>query len=165
MSAATARIDRPVMDPRQKRMQTIQAVLYVLAIVLGLINGFYGSAFWIQAGEFISTIFIRLFRFIAVPIIAVSIIATLSQISRNRESGRIFKHSVFYTLLTTILAASLAAVLFEILRRPTSHSRTRRKPRPPSPASRARATLTTSRAWCPTTPSPRSCRPTCSPCF
>ena len=114
MSAATARIDRPVMDPRQKRMQTIQAVLYVLAIVLGLINGFYGSAFWIQAGEFISTIFIRLFRFIAVPIIAVSIIATLSQISRNRESGRIFKHSVFYTLLTTILAASLAAVLFEI---------------------------------------------------
>lgn len=114
MSAATARIDRPVMDPRQKRMQTIQAVLYVLAIALGLINGFYGSAFWIQAGEFISTIFIRLFRFIAVPIIAVSIIATLSQISRNRESGRIFKHSVFYTLLTTILAASLAAVLFEI---------------------------------------------------
>ena len=114
MSAATARIDHPVMDPRQKRMQTIQAVLYVLAIALGLINGFYGSAFWIQAGEFISTIFIRLFRFIAVPIIAVSIIATLSQISRNRESGRIFKHSVFYTLLTTILAASLAAVLFEI---------------------------------------------------
>ena len=102
------------MNPKEKRMQTIQAILYVVAIVLGLINGFYGSEFWIQCGEFISTIFIRLFRFIAVPIIAVSIIATLSQISKSTESGRIFRHCIFYTLLTTILAAALAACLFEL---------------------------------------------------
>lgn len=114
MTADSTQMQRPVMNPREKRMQTIQAVLYVIAIILGLINGFYGSEFWIQTGEFISTIFIRLFRFIAVPIIAVSIIATLSQISRSTESGRIFRHSVFYTLLTTILAASLAAILFEV---------------------------------------------------
>ena len=114
MTADSTQMQRPVMNPHVKRMQTIQAVLYVIAIILGLINGFYGSEFWIQTGEFISTIFIRLFRFIAVPIIAVSIIATLSQISRSTESGRIFRHSVFYTLLTTILAASLAAILFEV---------------------------------------------------
>ena len=114
MTAESPQMQRPVMNPHEKRMQTIQAVLYVIAIILGLINGFYGSEFWIQTGEFISTIFIRLFRFIAVPIIAVSIIATLSQISRSTESGRIFRHSVFYTLLTTILAASLAAILFEV---------------------------------------------------
>ena len=114
MSADSTQMNRPVMNPKEKRMQTIQAILYVVAIVLGLINGFYGSEFWIQCGEFISTIFIRLFRFIAVPIIAVSIIATLSQISRSTESGRIFRHCIFYTLLTTILAASLAACLFEL---------------------------------------------------
>lgn len=114
MSADSSQMQRPVMNPKEKRMQTIQAVLYVVAIVLGLINGFYGSEIWIQTGEFISTTFIRLFRFIAVPIIAVSIIATLSQISRSTESGRIFRHSVFYTLLTTILAATLAAILFEL---------------------------------------------------
>lgn len=114
MTADSTQMQRPVMNLHEKRMQTIQAVLYVIAIILGLINGFYGSEFWIQTGEFISTIFIRLFRFIAVPIIAVSIIATLSQISRSTESGRIFRHSVFYTLLTTILAASLAAILFEV---------------------------------------------------
>lgn len=114
MTADSTQMQRPVMNTHEKRMQTIQAVLYVIAIILGLINGFYGSEFWIQTGEFISTIFIRLFRFIAVPIIAVSIIATLSQISRSTESGRIFRHSVFYTLLTTILAASLAAILFEV---------------------------------------------------
>ena len=87
MTADSTQMQRPVMNPHEKRMQTIQAVLYVIAIILGLINGFYGSEFWIQTGEFISTIFIRLFRFIAVPIIAVSIIATLSQISRSTESG------------------------------------------------------------------------------
>lgn len=114
MSADSTQMQRPVMNPKEKRLQTIQAILYVAAIALGLINGFYGSEFWIQCGEFISTIFIRLFRFIAVPIIAVSIIATLSQISRSTESGRIFRHCIFYTLLTTILAASVAALLFEI---------------------------------------------------
>lgn len=114
MSADSTQMNRPVMNPKEKRLQTIQAILYVVAIVLGLINGFYGSEFWIQCGEFISTIFIRLFRFIAVPIIAVSIIATLSQISRSTESGRIFRHCIFYTLLTTILAAALAACLFEL---------------------------------------------------
>lgn len=114
MSADSTQMNRPVMNPKEKRMQTIQAILYVVAIVLGLINGFYGSEFWIQCGEFISTIFIRLFRFIAVPIIAVSIIATLSQISKSTESGRIFRHCIFYTLLTTILAAALAACLFEL---------------------------------------------------
>lgn len=100
------------MTPRQKRRQLILAVCYLIAIVLGIVNGLYGSAFWQAAGDFISTVFIRLFRFIAVPIIAVSIISTLAMISRSSESGRIFRHTIFYTLLTTILAAGLAAVLY-----------------------------------------------------
>lgn len=41
-----------------------------------------------------------------------SIIATLASISRSSESGRIFRHTIFYTLFTTILAATLAAVLY-----------------------------------------------------
>ncbi|MDO4938253.1 MAG: cation:dicarboxylase symporter family transporter, partial [Sutterellaceae bacterium] len=100
------------MSPAQKRRQIILAVCYLVAIVLGVINGLYGSEFWQQIGDFISTIFIRLFRFIAIPIIAVSIISTLAMISRSSESGRIFKHTLFYTLFTTILAAGLAAVLY-----------------------------------------------------
>ena len=43
MSADSTQMNRPVMNPKEKRMQTIQAILYVVAIVLGLINGFYGS--------------------------------------------------------------------------------------------------------------------------
>lgn len=103
---------RPVMTPQQKRAQILLAACYLVAIVLGLVNGLWGSQFWQTAGQFISDIFIRLFRFIAIPIIAVSIISTLATISRSKESGKIFRHTIFYTLLTTVLAASLAAVLF-----------------------------------------------------
>lgn len=111
---ATSLHARPSMTPEQKQRQMILAGCYVVAIVLGIINGLYGSAFWQETGDFISTIFIRLFRFIAIPIIAVSIISTLATISRSSESGLIFRHTVVYTLLTTILAATLAAVLYFI---------------------------------------------------
>ncbi len=103
---------RRVMTPEQKRRQIVLGACYLVAIVLGVVNGLYGSEFWQQIGDFISTVFIRLFRFIAIPIIAVSIISTLAMISRSSESGKIFKHTLFYTLFTTILAAGLAAVLY-----------------------------------------------------
>lgn len=110
--SSTNTIRRPVMTPQQKRAQILLAACYLVAIVLGLVNGLWGSQFWQTAGQFISDIFIRLFRFIAIPIIAVSIISTLATISRSKESGKIFRHTIFYTLLTTVFAASLAAVLF-----------------------------------------------------
>ena len=109
MTQATA---RPTMSPEQKRRQIILGVCYLVAIVLGTINGLYGTEFWQGIGDFISTIFIRLFRFIAIPIIAVSIISTLAMIGRSSESGKIFKHTIFWTLFTTILAATLAACLY-----------------------------------------------------
>lgn len=90
------------------------AGLYFIAIAAGIANGVWGTPFGHQAADFISTIFIRLFKFISVPIIAVSIISTLAGISRSGNSGRIFRHTIFYTLFTTILAAALAAVLFVV---------------------------------------------------
>lgn len=110
--SSTNTMRRPVMTPQQKRAQILLAACYLVAIVLGLVNGLWGSQFWQTAGQFISDIFIRLFRFIAIPIIAVSIISTLATISRSKDSGKIFRHTIFYTLFTTVLAASLAAVLF-----------------------------------------------------
>ena len=68
------------------------------------------------AAHFISTVFIRLFKFLSIPIICVSIITSLSTLSQNKEGGKIFKHTIFYTLLTTILAATLAAALYIIMR-------------------------------------------------
>ena len=90
------------------------AIFYLIAIVLGIVNGIWGSSATQSFADFIATMFIRLFKFVAIPIIAVSIISTLSSISKSRSSGRIFRHTIFYTLFTTILAATLAALLYEV---------------------------------------------------
>ena len=90
------------------------AIFYLIAIVLGIVNGIWGSSATQSFADFIATMFIRLFKFVAIPIIAVSIISTLSSISKSRSSGRIFRHTIFYTLFTTILAATLAALLYVV---------------------------------------------------
>ena len=90
------------------------AIFYLIAIVLGIVNGIWGSSATQSFADFIATMFIRLFKFVAIPIIAVSIISTLSSISKSRSSGRIFRHTIFYTLFTPILAATLAALLYEV---------------------------------------------------
>jgi len=92
----------------QKKM----AALYAIVIILGIVNGYWGCSFMHQAADIIANIFVRCFKFIAIPVIAVSIITTLGHTSRAQDSRKIFRHTIVYTLLTTLLAASLAAVLF-----------------------------------------------------
>ncbi|MBO5491478.1 MAG: dicarboxylate/amino acid:cation symporter, partial [Desulfovibrio sp.] len=61
---------------------------------------------------FIATVFTRLFQFVAVPVIALAVITTLSALGARRETGRIFAHAVVYTLTTTICAAAVALLLY-----------------------------------------------------
>ena len=105
---------RHVMTPEEKRSQITLACLYLAAMALGVANGLWGGEMLQQIAQIVSSIFIRLFKFISIPIIAVSIIATLASISQSSDSGKIFRRSIFYTLFTTILAATLAAVLFVV---------------------------------------------------
>lgn len=104
---------KPVSGVKGTRPAMVAA--YAVAIILGVMSGLWGGETIHAFADFISSIFIRLFKFISIPIIAVSIIATLASISRSSESGRIFRHTIFYTLLTTVLAAGLAAVLYVVL--------------------------------------------------
>ena len=87
-------------------------VAYFLAIALGILAGIWENHYLMIVVQFTSTVFIRLFKFLSIPIICVSIIVSLSTLSQSNESGRIFKHTIFYTLSTTILAACVAASLY-----------------------------------------------------
>ncbi len=98
-----------------KNSQRWTMFAYLVAIVLGAINGVWGSEPLLALADFVSSIFIRLFKFISAPIIAVSIIATLSQVSQSSDSGRIFGRTIFYTIFTTVLSAAVAAVLFIVI--------------------------------------------------
>ena len=97
-----------------KRKRTITAVLYVGALLLGAILGFIGNDELNLVLNFIATVFTRLFSFIAVPVIAVSLINTLARLNHGSNGGTIFSHTIFYTLLTTIVAAAVGLSLFLI---------------------------------------------------
>lgn len=98
------------------KSRAITATLYIGALIVGALIGFAGNTDINAVMDFIATVFTRLFSFIAVPIIAVSLISTLANLSKNSKGGSIFAHTIFYTLLTTILAALLGAVLFAVIK-------------------------------------------------
>ena len=100
--------------PGKKRAAT--AIFYVGAVILGILSGFSESVFLRDLMDFIATVFTRLFSFIAVPIIALALITTLAKLGKGSESGKIFVHTIFYTLLTTIISALVAATLFLTLK-------------------------------------------------
>ncbi|MDP3372195.1 MAG: dicarboxylate/amino acid:cation symporter [Candidatus Paracaedibacteraceae bacterium] len=91
------------------------AIIYLVAITLGILSGISNINALQSTGLIISDIFIKVFKCISLPIIALSIIVTLSQYSADKEMKRIWQRTLFYTLSTTILAASVAFVLYLII--------------------------------------------------
>lgn len=90
-------------------------IYWISALIIGAILGCQGIVWLNELFEFIATAFTRLFQFIAVPTIALAILTTLASLGRQKNAGRIFSHTVTYTLLTTISAASIALMLYLII--------------------------------------------------
>ena len=91
------------------------AGFFALAIICGVINGLYPSEFGMDAARFISNVFIKLFKFISVPIIGITICTTISKIGSQKSQGFLWKRTLFYTLTTTILSATVAAIMYCII--------------------------------------------------
>lgn len=105
--AAKAQID---VVARRRR-----AFYYICALLLGTVLGLLGLATINNIVDFIATAFTRMFSFLAVPVIALSLINTLSSLNRGDSGKLIFRYTIFYTILTTILAACVAAALFIVV--------------------------------------------------
>ena len=82
-----------------------QLILWIGALIIGAILGLLGLG-WLNAlMTFIATVYTRLFQFLAVPTIVLAVITTLASIGDQKDTGRIFRHALTYTLLTTVAAA------------------------------------------------------------
>lgn len=92
-----------------------RVVIWFGAMLIGAWLGSFGSQSINELFGFIATVFTRLFQFVAVPVIALAVITTLSSLGARRETGRIFAHTIIYTLATTIVAAAVALCLFIII--------------------------------------------------
>lgn len=87
-------------------------IAFTLAIALGVLNGCFQTTFGNEFAKFLTDIFVRLFKFVSVPIIGVTICLTIAQLGSSVSHKKLWQRTLTYTLSTTILAASVAAVLF-----------------------------------------------------
>ena len=81
---------------------------------MGAILGTFGFAWLDEVMNFVATVYTRLFQLLAVPTIVLAVITTFATFG-SKGSGRIFGHTLTYTLLTTFAAAAVGAVLYVLV--------------------------------------------------
>ena len=105
-----------IQDKKQgKNKQTKQLALWIGALILGAILGALGIEVLNGMMNFVATVYTRLFQLLAVPTIALAVITTLSSLGNQADTGKIFRHAIVYTLLTTIAAAAVGLVFYNIV--------------------------------------------------
>lgn len=90
-----------------------QVFVWIGALLVGALLGYLGIGWLNELFDFVATVYTRLFQFVAVPTIALAVITTLSTLSR--DSGSIFRRTLFYTLFTTMASALVGLVLFLVI--------------------------------------------------
>lgn len=89
--------------------------IYSFAIILAIFSGMMEIAFLESAGEIVADIFTKIFKTLSVPIISLSIISTLAKQESSWTSKIMWQRVVFYTLTTTLIAASVSAILYYLI--------------------------------------------------
>lgn len=89
--------------------------LYTMMILLGVLCGMSDIAFLKSFGFFIADVFIRIFKCISLPIIALSIIVTLSNYRSDGVMRTVWRRTMYYTLGTTFVAAGISCILYILI--------------------------------------------------
>lgn len=91
-----------------------QVTIWIGALVVGAVLGVLGIAWLDDVMNFVATVYTRLFQLLAVPTIVLAVITTFATFG-SKGSGRIFGHTLIYTLLTTFAAAAVGALLYVVI--------------------------------------------------
>lgn len=102
-------------DARKKKLYN-SSIAYIAMIALGIFSGLSDIILLQDLGLLISDIFIKIFKCISLPIIALSIIVTLAGYISQGSAKQIWHRTIFYTLSTTIVAAAVSCVLYLIIK-------------------------------------------------
>ena len=91
-----------------------KTLLWIAALVAGALLGVLGFDWLNTTMDFIATVYTRLFQLLAVPTIVLAVITTFATFG-SKGSGKIFGHTLLYTLLTTFAAATVGAILYVLI--------------------------------------------------
>ncbi|MFY7697316.1 MAG: dicarboxylate/amino acid:cation symporter [Legionella sp.] len=100
---------------RIKNIVLRKSVLYTIMVICGLVSGFSDSQLLHAIGLFVADLFIKIFKCISLPIIALSIIVTLSGYSFDGSMRSVWRRTMTYTLGTTVVAAAISCLLYLII--------------------------------------------------
>ena len=89
--------------------------LWLGVLVVGTVLGMLGVGWIDSVTNFVATIYTRLFQFVAIPTIALAVTTTLARFGTQKDTGRIFRHTLTYTLLTTVAAAAVGMLLYRFI--------------------------------------------------
>lgn len=90
-------------------------LVWIGALIVGAILGLLQTGWLDDVMNFVATIYVRLFQLLAVPTIVLAVATTLTSLGKGQEAGRIFRHTISYTLLTTIVAAAVGLILYVVI--------------------------------------------------
>jgi Na+/H+-dicarboxylate symporter len=88
-----------------------RTLIWIGALVAGAVLGLLGIEWLNATADFVAAVYTRLFQLLAVPTIVLAVITTFATFG-SKGSGRIFGHTIVYTLLTTFAAAAVGALLY-----------------------------------------------------
>lgn len=91
-----------------------RTLIWIGALVVGALLGLLGLNWLDAVMNLVATVYTRLFQLLAVPTIVLAVITTFATFGA-KGSKRIFGHTLTYTLLTTIAAAAVGAVLYLLI--------------------------------------------------
>ncbi|MBR7131404.1 MAG: dicarboxylate/amino acid:cation symporter [Lentisphaeria bacterium] len=107
---------------RKNGFGTKRFIIWTAALVIGGALGVFTSKAaaagincqWVtDLINFVAAAYTRLFQFIAVPTIALAIMTTLAMLGAKKSTGRIFLHTIVYTILTTFAATLVGVALYK----------------------------------------------------
>lgn len=91
-----------------------RTLIWIGALLAGRLLGLLGIGWLDQTMEFVAVVYTRLFQLLAVPTIVLAVITTFATFG-SKGSGKIFGRTLTYTLLTTIAAATVGALLYVLI--------------------------------------------------
>ena len=89
-----------------------QVLIWIGALVVGTILGLLQIGAVDATANVVATVYVRLFQLLSVPTIVLAVTTTLATLGRSDGAGRIFRHTITYTLLTTFAAAAVGLLLY-----------------------------------------------------
>ncbi|MBQ4386909.1 MAG: dicarboxylate/amino acid:cation symporter [Prevotella sp.] len=92
-----------------------QTLIWIGALLVGAILGLLQIAWLDSVVNFVATVYVRLFQLLAVPTIVLAVTTTLATLGKGQDAGRIFRHTISYTLLTTTVASAVGLLLYVLI--------------------------------------------------